>query len=143
MTVAADVAFAPFVGYYPSPIGFFIKDAAYNEADAWAPISLRPSPEDALTQWFARAVTPTPGGAPRRVHAVVTDFEWYMVGVGANAGRVATSLVVTDASGEVVYGGQHVTEARVPFADALLRAHVREWLTDAAFVAALGGKEAL
>jgi hypothetical protein len=62
-----------------------------------------------------------------------------MLGFAANAGRIATQLVVTDATGAVVYRGAHVTRAKVAFVDALFRAHVREWLADPALVAALNG----
>ena len=45
----------------------------------------------------------------------------------------------TQPAGAIVYRGAHVTRARVPFVDALFRVHVRAWLEDPAFVAALNG----
>jgi hypothetical protein len=48
-------------------------------------------------------------------------------------------VTISDASGGVVFSGRHTTAVRVPFVDALFRAHVGTWLADPAFVAALNG----
>lgn len=138
ISVQAAVTFEKFIGYYPLPIGMFATDPAYNAATNWAPITIQPSPEEALRRWFERVIR---GGAgPRRVvQAVVTDFQWYMLGYVVNGGRITTQLVVTDEKGLVVYSATHVTRARVPFVDALFRAHMRDWLEDEKFVASLRG----
>lgn len=138
IAATARLRFAPFVAYYPLPVGLAIKPAAFNSATSWAPIEIAPEPAEALRRWFATTVT-SGDGDERVVEAVVTDFEWYMLGFSANAGRIATQVVVTDAAGAIVYRGAHVTRARVPFVDALFRVHVRAWLEDPAFVAALNG----
>lgn len=138
VAVGASLRFEPFVAYYPLPIGLAVKPAAFNTASSWAPIQIDPAPELALQRWLERTVV-TGAGPARVVRAVVTDFQWYMLGFAANAGRIATEVVVTDDAGAIVYRGTHVTAARVPFVDALFRVHVRDWLADRAFVAALGG----
>lgn len=138
VTVGAQVELAPFVAYYPLPVGLAVRPPAYNEATKWAPIELSMPAEEALRQWFARGLHG--GSGPRRtVRAVVTDFQWYMLGAAASGGRIATRVVVTDEAGAIVYTGDHVTEARVPFVDALFRAHLKAWLGDRALVAALDG----
>jgi hypothetical protein len=138
VTVASAVRFEPFIAYYPLPIGLAVQPAAYNGTTRWAPIVIEPAPEHALQAWFERSLVGG-SGAPRTVHAVVTDFQWYMLGVRANAGRIATQITVTDEHGAPLYQAVHVTEARVAFVDALFRAHVRDWLADAKLVAALNG----
>ena len=138
LNVSTTVTFAPFIPYYPLPVGFAAADPAFNEAGKWAPITIEPTPEEALRKWFERTVH---GGAgPHRViRAVVTDFQWYMVGFKLNAGRIATQLVVTDDQGAVLYSGTQMTRARVAFVDGLFRAHLRTWLADPKLVAALQG----
>lgn len=136
--VAAAVSVATFVPYYAEPVGFFKTDPAFNEVASWAPITLRPTPEEALRESFARGLTPGTGEA-LTVRGVITHFEWHMLGVHGNAGRIATELVVTDDRGVVRYRGMKVTAIRVPFVDILFRHHVREWLADPALVTALGG----
>ncbi len=138
LTVQSTVTFVGFVGYYPLPVGMSASDPAYNAATNWSPIKIEPAPEVALKLWFERTIHG--GGGPRRiVQAVVTDFQWYMLGFVVNGGRIATQVVVTDENGGVVYSGTHVTRARVPFVDALFRAHTRDWLKDKKFLAALQG----
>ncbi|MBL8787779.1 MAG: hypothetical protein JNJ59_22950 [Deltaproteobacteria bacterium] len=136
--VQAAVSVATFVPYYAEPVGFFKTDPAFNEVASWAPIVIRPTPEEALRESFARGLTPGAGEA-LTVRGVVTHFEWHMLGVRGNAGRIATELVVTDASGAVRFRGARTTAIRVPFVDVLFRQHVREWLADPALVAVLGG----
>jgi hypothetical protein len=137
--VAGRVELGPIVGYYPLPIGLFVSDPAYNQASAWAPVTTSPTPEDALAGWLGRAIRPNETGPTRRVTGVVTHIEWSMLGIDANAGRIVSTLVVADERGAVRFSASRETAARVPFLDALLRAHVNDWLADRAFVEALGG----
>lgn len=136
--VSAAVTVATFVAYHAEPVGFFKTDPAFNEVASWAPIVIRPTPEEALRESFARGLTPGAGEA-LTVRGVITHLEWHMLGVRGNAGRIATELVVTDASGAVRFRGQRITAIRVPFIDILFRHHVREWLTDPQLLAVLGG----
>ncbi|HVK85784.1 MAG TPA: hypothetical protein VM513_16810 [Kofleriaceae bacterium] len=136
--VATQVQFEPFVDYYPLPVGVFRQDASLGGVSRWATITVAPSAGTTLQQWFARAVT-SGSGSPRTVRGVVTQFEWHALGYTLSAGRIATEIVVTDGDGAVQYRATRVTRARVPFVDALFRTHVREWLGDPAFVAALQG----
>ena len=138
LSVSTTVTFEPFIAYYPLPVGFAATDPAYNEAGTWAPITIEPTPEEALRRWFERNVHG--GVGPRRVvRAVVTDFQWYMIGFKLNAGRIVSQLVVTDDQGVVLYSGTQLTRARVAFVDGLFRAHLRAWLSDPKLVAVLQG----
>lgn len=136
--VQAAVSVATFVPYYAEPVGFFKTDPAFNEVTTWAPIAIRPSPEEALRESFARGLTPGTGEA-LTVRGVITHFEWHMLGVQGNAGRIATELVVTDERGAVRFRGRKITALHVPFVDVLFRHHVREWLADPGLSEALGG----
>lgn len=136
--VAAAVSVATFVPYYAEPVGFFKTDPAFNEVASWAPIVIRPSPEEALRESFARGLTPGTGEA-LTLRGVITHFEWHMLGVDGNAGRIATEVVVSDARGQVRFRARKITAVRVPFVDILFRQHVREWLTDPALLSAIGG----
>jgi hypothetical protein len=138
IAVAAAVSVATFVPYYAEPVGFFKTDPAFNEVASWAPIVIRPGPEEALRESFARGLSVGTGEA-LSVRGVITHFEWHMLGVRGNAGRIATELVVSDARGAVVFRGRKITAIRVPFVDILFRHHVREWLADPALISALGG----
>lgn len=136
--VSAAVSVATFTPYYAEPVGFFATDPAFNQVAAWAPIVIAPAPEVALRETFERGLA-AGTGEPLTVRGVITHFEWQMLGVDGNAGRIATELVVTDGSGAVRFRGQKVTAVRVPYVDVLFRQHVREWLADPALLAALGG----
>ena len=138
LVVPATVTFVGFIGYYPLPVGMAASDPAFNAATNWSPITIEPAPEVSLKLWFERTIRGS-GGPQRVVQAVVTDFQWYMLGFVVNGGRIATQVVVTDENGAVMYSGTHVTRERVPFVDALFRAHTRDWLKDKKFVAALQG----
>lgn len=136
--VPSAVSVAGFVPYHAEPVGFFKTDPAFNEVASWAPIVIAPSPEEALRETFSLGLTPGSGEA-LTLSGVITHFEWHMLGVRGNAGRLATELVVTDASGRVRFRGHKVTAIRVPYVDILFRHHVREWLADPALLSALGG----
>jgi hypothetical protein len=138
VVVPATVTFRDVVGYYAKPIGFFLQDASFSESRVWAQIEATPTPEQALHGWLSRSVSSSGGGPELSVQVVITHLEWHMLDVRTNAGRVATTLSVTDPRGAVRFVGQRVTAGRVPFLDALLRTHVREWLADEALMTALG-----
>lgn len=127
-------------GYYPLPIGLFVSHAPFNESSGWASITASPGAEEALAGWFGRSLKTGDAGPVRRITGVITHLEWMMLGVHANAGRIVSTLSIVDEGGGVVFSGTRETAARVPFLDALLRVHVDEWLSDPAFVRALGGE---